>query len=180
MKLFGKIKTNGILFLFLFFALILTLLAFFKLKPIYEGMTSIPPDTTFTPFTSSDNNYLNSDSSFGVSKYEDSSATTPFGTSSPLFANSTPFVSSSTPQRTGGTSTPFRTSSTPQRTGGTSPPFGTSLTPQRTGGTSPPYGLSYSTVKECLSKSCNINGNIPEKMSDSQSECVGYCYSNFF
>ena len=37
MKYFGNIKTNGILFLFLFFAIVMTGFAFLRLKPVYEG-----------------------------------------------------------------------------------------------------------------------------------------------
>jgi hypothetical protein len=38
MKFFGKINTSGVVFLFLFFALALTLIAFFRLSPVYEDL----------------------------------------------------------------------------------------------------------------------------------------------
>ena len=49
MKFFGKLKTSGIIFLFLFFALVLTVVAFFRLTPLYEGYNTIPLRTTKPP-----------------------------------------------------------------------------------------------------------------------------------
>jgi hypothetical protein len=41
MKSFTKLKTSGVVFLFLFFALALTLFAFFRLSPVYEGNSTM-------------------------------------------------------------------------------------------------------------------------------------------
>jgi hypothetical protein len=41
MNPFRKVKTTGVVFLFLFFALALTLFAFFRLSPVYEGNSTM-------------------------------------------------------------------------------------------------------------------------------------------
>jgi hypothetical protein len=54
MKSFRKVKTTGVVFLFLFFALALTLFAFFRLSPVYEGATGAIVNNTASKFTEVD------------------------------------------------------------------------------------------------------------------------------